>query len=73
MKATAIENREGRAQQDQTASHDPQWILRRGRDILAQEARAIQAAASRLDEGFGDAVRLMLDCKGIAHRAQFFT
>ncbi|MEE9295407.1 MAG: KpsF/GutQ family sugar-phosphate isomerase [Phycisphaerae bacterium] len=65
MKATVVQNPSSEPRDSSRApSPDPQWILRRGRDILAQEARAIQAAGSRLDKEFAGAVQLMLDCAG---------
>lgn len=45
-------------------AEDGARALERGRDILRQEAAAVTAAAERLDERFGRAVRLVAGCRG---------
>jgi arabinose-5-phosphate isomerase len=39
-------------------------LVARARDVVAREARAVQALADRFDEGLVDIVRLLLDCRG---------
>ncbi|MBN2233056.1 MAG: KpsF/GutQ family sugar-phosphate isomerase [Deltaproteobacteria bacterium] len=43
---------------------NPRLLIDEGRRALAIEARAIDALAARLDEGFTAAVRLLADCRG---------
>jgi arabinose-5-phosphate isomerase len=43
---------------------EPSRALERGRQVLAQEAGAVAALASRLDQRFADAVDLLLACRG---------
>ena len=64
MKASVVKNIKEGPVRDRAGAFDAEWILKRGHEILAQEALAIEAVAAQLDEQFTRAVQLILECKG---------